>query len=102
MLAILREKYPRSAIVLTLGGEGAYYADGETTVYQEAIPAKAVDTTGAGDVFTGYLLASLAKGARPAEAMYTASVAAALSITKPGACASIPTADEVEAFRKTL
>ena len=102
MLSILREKYPRSAIVLTLGGEGAYYADGETTVYQEAIPAKAVDTTGAGDVFTGYLLAALARGARPAEAMYTASVAAALSITKPGACASIPTADEVEAFRKTL
>lgn len=102
MLEILREKFPRAAIVLTLGGDGAYYADSKSTIYQEAIPATAVDTTGAGDVFTGYLLASLSSGVLPSEAMYTASLAAALSITKPGACASIPTMEEVVEFAKTL
>ena len=102
MLKILQEKYPRAAIVLTLGSDGAYYADSRHTIYQEALPATAVDTTGAGDVFTGYLLASLSAGVLPAEAMYTASLAAALSVTKPGACASIPTMEEVTAFSKTL
>jgi len=102
MLEILREKFPRAAIVLTLGGDGAYYADSEHTVYQEALPAVAVDTTGAGDVFTGYLLASLSSGVLPSEAMYTASLAAALSITKPGASASIPSMEEVIEFAKTL
>lgn len=102
MLEILREKFPRAAIVLTLGRDGAFYADSEHTIYQEALPATAVDTTGAGDVFTGYLLASLSSGVLPSEAMYTASLAAALSITKPGACASIPTMEEVIEFAKTL
>jgi ribokinase len=102
MLKLLREKYPRAAIVLTLGSAGAYYADKEQTIYQEAIPATAVDTTGAGDVFSGFLLAALTKGVCPKEAMYTASLAAALSITKPGASASIPTMDEVTAFGKSL
>lgn len=102
MLKLLREKYPRAAIVLTLGSAGAYYADKEQTIYQEAIPATAVDTTGAGDVFSGFLLAALTKGVCPKEAMYTASLAAALSITRPGASASIPTMDEVIEFAKSL
>lgn len=102
MLEILREKYPRAAIVLTLGSAGAYYADKEQTIYQEALPATAVDTTGAGDVFTGFLLAALSTGVLPSEAMYTASLAAALSITRPGASASIPTMDEVIEFAKSL
>ncbi len=102
MLEILREKYPRAAIVLTLGSAGAYYADRQQTVYQEALPATAVDTTGAGDVFTGYLLAALSRGILPSEAMYTASLAAALSITRPGASASIPTVAEIVAFATSI
>ena len=102
MLELLKEKYPRAAIVLTLGSAGAYYADPEQTIYQEAIPATAVDTTGAGDVFTGYLLAALSTGVLPSEAMYTASLAAALSITRPGASASIPSMDEVIEFAQSL
>lgn len=95
MLEILREKYPRSSIVLTVGSAGAYYADCNEVIYQPAVPAVAVDTTGAGDVFTGYLLAALGEGKPPREAMYTASVAAAISITRHGAAASVPTRAEV-------
>ena len=49
-------KYPRAILVLTLGSRGSCYADGKVIFYQAIFPAKAVDTTGAGDTFTGYIL----------------------------------------------
>ena len=95
MLVTLRERFPRARFVLTLGDAGAYFASAEETFFCEACDAVPVDTTGAGDTFTGYLIASITAGKTPREAMKIASHAAAISITRRGASDSIPTMDEV-------
>ncbi|MBQ4582971.1 MAG: ribokinase [Oscillospiraceae bacterium] len=92
----LREKLPHAAIVLTLGGEGAVYADGDCVFAQSAVPVRAVDTTAAGDTFTGYFLAAMLEGKTPQQAMALAAKAAAISVTRPGAAPSIPRREEVE------
>lgn len=92
----LREKLPRAAIVLTLGGEGAVYADGDCLFAQSAVPVRTVDTTAAGDTFTGYFLAAMLEGQTPRQAMALAAKAAAISVTRPGAAPSIPKREEVE------
>lgn len=97
----LEERFPAASIVLTLGGDGALYRDGETVRSQPAYPVKAVDTTGAGDTFTGFLMGGLARGASMTEAMEEAALAAALAVTRAGAAPAIPTLEEVRDFRKT-
>jgi ribokinase len=57
-----------------------------------------VDTTGAGDTFTGFFIARLMEGCPLDECMAWASVASGIAVTRPGAAASIPTSDEVEAM----
>lgn len=90
-------RWPGVSLVLTLGGRGsmAFRPEGEA-VFQEAFPVKAVDTTAAGDTFTGYFLAALTEDRPLSECMKRASLAAALSVTRPGAAESIPTRPELE------
>ncbi|MGN0994445.1 MAG: ribokinase, partial [Butyricicoccus sp.] len=96
ILDAMRTRYPRAAVVLTLGAEGAYYdGDGER-VFQPAFPVEAVDTTAAGDTFTGYFIAGLAEGLPVAETMRRSARAAAIAVTRPGAAPSIPSRAEVE------
>ncbi|MBR2062431.1 MAG: ribokinase, partial [Anaerotignum sp.] len=54
VLAKMRELFPHAKIVLTLGKDGAKYAEGDVTYYQPVFEVQAVDTTAAGDTFTGY------------------------------------------------
>jgi ribokinase len=98
MLAGLRQRLPDGAVVLTLGSQGAIYQDADRRVETPAWPAQAIDTTGAGDTFSGYLLASLETGMDVAAAMRRAARAAALCVSRPGAAASIPRAAEVDAL----
>lgn len=100
MIFALREKFPHTAVLLTLGAEGSVYLDGSLSepVRQKAYPVRAVDTTAAGDVFTGFVVAGLAENMGVRQAMDRASAAAAVSVTRPGASPSIPTAEEVKAF----
>ena len=56
---------------------------------------KAVDTTAAGDTFTGYFVAGLMRGLPIPECMKQASMASAISVTRPGAAPSIPERAEV-------
>ena len=96
ILDAMRARYPRAAVVLTLGAEGAYYdGDGER-VFQPAFPVEAVDTTAAGDTFTGYFIAGLAEGLPVAETLRRSARAAAIAVTRPGAAPSIPSRAEVE------
>ena len=95
MLDSLLKKYPNAKFVLTLGGNGSIYADGKRRVRQRAYRAEAVDTTGAGDTFTGFFFAAISNGASIGEALNRASMAAAISVTRPGAAASIPELSEV-------
>lgn len=92
---ILLERYPGLSVVLTLGGKGSICLTGEKEIRQKAISVEAVDTTAAGDTFTGYFLATLMENDDLAYCMKRASIAAALSVTRAGASASIPTRDDV-------
>lgn len=92
--------YPRSTIVLTLGEKGVLCrSDGGSNV-QKAFPVSAVDTTAAGDTFTGYFLAGLCQGKDLTLCLKEAAAAAALAVSRPGAAPSIPAREEVEEFLK--
>ncbi|MFD6972071.1 carbohydrate kinase family protein [Streptomyces sp. NPDC059979] len=72
-------------VVVTLGAGGALVAErGRITAEVEAEPVEAVDSTGAGDAFTGAFLAARLDGATPLEATRTGCQAAAQAITHPG------------------
>lgn len=86
---------PRS-VVVTLGARGALVLTREDGVAEIAAPAvTAVDTTGAGDAFTGALAVGLASGSGLAEAATFAARVAAISVTRPGAAPSYPSAAEL-------
>lgn len=85
--------------VLTLGARGALVVmPDETTDVPAIAPGQAVDTTGAGDVFTGAFCTALAEGAAPVAAARFAAAAAGIAVTRPGAAASAPTRSEIEAL----
>lgn len=96
LLDRLRGRMPGTTVVLTLGGAGAIWQDTHQRIHAPAFPVDVIDTTGAGDTFTGYLLASLTQGMSPAAAMARAAKAAALCVSRPGAADSIPRDREVE------
>ena len=76
--------------------KGAQYADQVTRIQVAPKKVKVVDTTGAGDTFIGYLLASLQIGKTINESLEAAKVAAAISVTRKGAATSIPFASEIK------
>ncbi len=84
------------AVLITLGGAGAVYADAMGARWQPAAPVQPVDTTGAGDAFLGALAAVLAAGGRIDRAMGFATAAGALCVTRPGAQASLPARSDGE------
>ncbi len=98
--AWLHARYPRLSVLITLGSAGsmAYRVEGGAveTARQEAFRVKAVDTTAAGDTFTGYFIAGLMAGMPLRECMRRASRASSISVTRPGAADSIPYLKEVE------
>lgn len=100
LLEGMRRKFPHAQVALTLGEKGAQFASGNKTHSQSAFDVAVVDTTAAGDTFTGYLIAELAGGAGPSHALRIASAAAALAVTTPGAAPSIPHRNQVEAFER--
>ncbi len=88
-------RYPQSRIVLTLGVNGAYYQDGERRLFQEIFKVKPVDTTAAGDTFTGYFIAALNRGMDVRDALKQASKASSITVSRMGAAVSIPYENEV-------
>jgi len=82
---------PVPTVVVTLGAEGSLAKVHDAVVMQPAFKVNVVDTTAAGDTFCGALVAALSSGASMAQALHTASAAAALACTQLGAQASIPT-----------
>ena len=102
ILKTLRQKYPKVGIVLTLGSEGSVCCVGNRVLRQAAFPVKAVDTTAAGDTFTGYFVAGLARGEALPDILRRASLAASIAVTRPGAAGSIPAREEVEGALRQL
>lgn len=95
ILAGIRQKYPNAAVVLTLGADGAVYADRDRRQFQPIFPVQAVDTTAAGDTFTGYFLAGLTKGMDIADILRISAKASSIAVSRPGAVPSIPHWEEV-------
>ncbi len=96
ILEHLAEKFPHARFVLTLGSDGAVYYDGKEKVFQDIFKVKAVDTTAAGDTFTGFFMASLIEGDDVARALKMAARASSIAVSRPGATPSIPTMKEVK------
>ena len=94
----LYNTYPHAKIVLTLGAEGSIYFDGEKLYRQRAYKTEVVDTTAAGDTFSGFFIAGILRGDTVEQAMDTAARAAGIAISRPGAAPSIPKIEEVLEF----
>lgn len=95
MLEKLKAMYPKARVVLTLGGEGSVYQYKEERYRQGIYKVKAVDTTAAGDTFTGYFISSVIDGVPVPEGLALAAKAAAIAVSRQGAAASIPSREEV-------
>lgn len=100
MLDELLRRYPACHVVLTLGERGSVYADATQRMDQSIVSAHTVDTTAAGDTFTGYFLHALLQGEAIQQALKTAACASAITVSRPGAGRSIPAAEEVQAAMK--
>ena len=92
----LLESYPDIKIVLTLGENGAIYADKNQRYYQPSFKVAVTDTTAAGDTFTGYFLAGVSENMDISQAMELAAKAASITVTREGAVPSIPMRKEVD------
>lgn len=82
-------------VLVTVGSRGAYLCDKENSCLVEGIKVKAVDTTAAGDTFSGSFAVALSEGKSAPEAIAFANKAASISVTRPGAQGSIPTREEM-------
>lgn len=85
-------------VIVTLGSKGARWFGADGPVDVPAHKVTPVDTTGAGDTFTGYVLACLDRGQPMLQALQTASKAAAIMVTRHGTADAIPDLADVQAF----
>lgn len=89
---------PVTDVIVTLGSKGAVWFGAEGEIHTPAQKVSPVDTTGAGDTFTGYVLAGLDRGMPMEQAMQMATKAAALMVMRHGTADVIPDLAEVQAF----
>jgi ribokinase len=82
-------------VIITLGAEGAYVLSDSYNEIVPSVKVKAIDTTAAGDTFNGALASALCKGSELIDAIQFANKAAAISVTRMGAQASIPQLNEI-------
>lgn len=85
-----------SNVIITLGGQGSAFISAERNEWFPSLSVNAVDTTGAGDIFSGGFMTALARGISVEDAIRFATYAAGLSVTKIGVIESIPTREELE------
>lgn len=102
LLEVLGSKYPSAKIVLTSGEKGVKFKDGDLVLEHGIFDVPVVDTTGAGDTFTGYFIGSLVQGYSNIEALRSASLASAIAVSRMGAETSIPFMEEVQSSELKL
>jgi sulfofructose kinase len=94
--ALTRLRKPHHAMLcVTLGARGALLLAGNDIVHEPGIAVKAVDTTGAGDIFRGAFIVALLRGNQPRDILRFANMAAGISCTRIGAMPSIPSLEEI-------
>ena len=82
-------------LIVTLGSKGSLYIDKENKIFKKSYKVDAIDTTAAGDSYTGAIAVSLSQGKNVEDAIDFASKVGALCVTKEGAQTSLPTIEEV-------
>ena len=82
-------------LIVTLGSKGSLYIDKENKIFKKSYKVDAIDTTAAGDSYTGAIAVSLSQGKNVEDAIDFASRVGALCVTKGGAQTSLPTIEEV-------
>jgi ribokinase len=94
---------PVDHVIVTLGAEGVRHHDRPAGTVRDypALPVTPVDTTGAGDTFTGYLVAGLDRGMPMGQALTQANRAAAIMVTRHGTADVIPDLKDLEDARLT-
>ena len=95
----LLEKHPNK-IIVTKGGEGAFFHDGQKLVNVPAAKVKVLDTTGAGDTFLGTFMVAINAGLNMFDAITFANICAGLKTQKLGAQTGMPKLDEVKKYIK--
>lgn len=91
----LLKRFSRLKVILTLGEKGSIYIDSENKFEQSIFKTDVVDTTAAGDTFSGYFISCLSEGKEIKESLEIASMAASISVSRKGAANSIPYKTEV-------
>ncbi len=94
-IRFFREKGVKN-VLITLGEKGCAYHEGEEIFFCDAVKTTAVDTTSAGDTFIGALCVQLMEGKSIHEAVRYACRASSVTVSRPGAAASIPFARELK------
>lgn len=92
----LKDKFPGKEIIMTAGSEGSYYIKDDILIHQDIYKVKAVDTTSAGDTFTGFFLASYLKDKDVKKALDLASRASSITVSRKGSSSSIPSIEELQ------
>lgn len=95
----LQDKFYDAKIVLTLGKDGSIYIDKNKIFQQASYKTKVVDTTAAGDTFTGYFIYGMIEQLPVQQALDIASKAAAIAVSGKGAAPSIPKISQVNSWR---
>ncbi len=85
-------------VIIKLGAKGCLLLEGGTATHVPAPMVKAVDTTGAGDIFNAAFAVACSEGAARLDACQFAVHAAAISVTRMGCQASVPTRAELDAY----
>ncbi len=102
ILTTIEERYPKAEIIMTLGSEGVIYRYQKEQLTHGIYRVTAVDTTAAGDTFTGYFIYGKIHGLPIMEALELASKASAIAVSRAGATASIPYMSEVKSINLEL
>lgn len=89
------KKYPNK-LIITCGSDGVRYFDGENIITIPSLEVTSVDSTGAGDTFSGAFAVGIAEGKSLYDSVQFATVAAGISVLKKGAQSGMPTRAEVE------
>lgn len=89
------QKYPDVKIILTLGEVGSIYKYKDTEIRQPIFKVPVVDTTAAGDTFSGFFIGAIIMGYKEDKALELASKASSITVSRKGAAPSIPAYEEV-------
>ena len=99
----LKNAYTKLCILLTLGERGSVFCDKDGEIYScDIYKTAAIDTTAAGDTFTGYFIAAIMGGKTIDEALREAAIASGIAVSRMGASNSIPYLAEVAEVKRQL